>query len=202
MTIGICGASGSGKSTLAARLQDAIGTESLTLLPQDSYYRSVTTLPEALRQAENFDHPDCIDFPLLIEHLTALQAGQSIALPHYDFATHQRLAATTEQPARRVIVLEGTLIFSDPALRALLPLKLFVDTAADLCLVRRIRRDTQERGRTLESVLTQYESTVRPMHQRYVAPSRQHADLIVPEGASIEQVVALLTQGASIGSLP
>lgn len=192
MIIGIAGGTGSGKTTLARSLRDAVGAERLVLLQQDSYYRDVATLPAALREQGNFDHPDCIDFPLLAQHLTALRDGQAIAVPRYDFATHHRLPETTEQAPRKVVLLEGILIFSQPELRELLDLKIFVQTDDDIRLLQRIRRDTIERGRTIESVLTQYETTVRPMHEQFVAPSQRFADLVVPEGANFALVVDIL----------
>jgi uridine kinase len=194
MIIGIAGGTGSGKTTLATRLRDLVGANRLVMLQQDSYYRDIATLPESLRAASNFDHPDCIDFPLLIAHLTALRSGQSVAVPHYDFATHQRRLTTTEQAPHPVILVEGILIFSQPEIRALFDLKVFVDTDDDIRLLRRIRRDTRERGRTLESVLEQYETTVRPMHAQFVAPSQRFADLIVPEGANFDLLVDILAQ--------
>jgi uridine kinase len=193
MTIGIAGGSGSGKTTLATRLRDAVGAERLVALQQDSYYRDIDILPEALRAAGNFDHPDCIDFPLLVQQLGALRSGHTVQVPQYDFATHHRLCTTTEQRAHPVVLVEGILIFTHPALRELLDLKIFVDTDDDIRLLRRIRRDTRERGRTLESVLDQYAATVRPMHQEFVAPSQRFADLIVPEKANFDLVVELLS---------
>lgn len=194
MTIGICGGSGSGKTTLAQQLARALGPGAIASLAQDSYYLDIDTLPETLRAESNFDHPDCIDFPLLTAHLEALRAGLAVDIPHYDFATHHQLVSTTHQPARPVVVVEGTLIFCHAPLRACLDLKIFVDTEADLRLLRRVRRDIQERGRSLESVLDQYANTVRPMHQQFVAPSQKFADLILPEQANFELITALLTR--------
>lgn len=192
MVIGIAGGSGSGKTTLAQRLIAAVGEERLVALSQDSYYRDIDTLPESLRAAGNFDHPDCIDFPLLTQQVEALRAGRTVSVPEYDFATHHRLPTAHEQAPRPVVLIEGILIFSNPTLRELLDLKIFVDTDDDIRLLRRIRRDTRERSRSLESVLDQYAATVRPMHQQFVAPSQQFADLIVPEKANFDLVVELL----------
>lgn len=192
MILGICGGSGSGKTTLARRIREAVGKDHLAYLQQDSYYRDIDTLPPVLRASGNFDHPDCIDFPLLVAHLNALQRGEAVAIPHYDFATHHRTAETTLQAPKPVILIEGILIFSQSELRERMDLRLFVDTDDDIRLLRRIRRDVRERGRSLDSVLDQYAATVRPMHLQFVEPSKRFADLIIPENANNDLILDIL----------
>lgn len=188
MIIGICGGSGSGKTYLAERLRDATGA---AYLAQDRYYRDLLDQPEALRAAGNFDHPDTIDFALLTAHVGALKAGVAVDAPLYDFTVHRRRAQTERLEASPTLIVEGTLLFAHADLLPLLDLKVFVDTEADLRLLRRIRRDVAERGRTLESVLGQWEATVRPMHRAFVEPGKRVADLIVPESADSAVVLGV-----------
>lgn len=187
--IGVAGGTGSGKTTVAHAIVRRIGADRIALLSHDWYYRDWADLPLDVLDHRNFDHPDSLQTDLLVEQLSALKAGQPVDAPVYDFKTHRRAAEPQRVEPRRVILVDGILIFVEPALRALFDVKIFVDTDADVRLIRRIRRDTTERARSLTSVLSQYESTVRPMHLEFVEPSKRWADLIIPEGG--ENVVAL-----------
>jgi len=187
--VGVAGGSGSGKSTVVHKLLAALGPEQVALLEQDAYYRDRRELSPEERAALNFDHPDAIDEALLVEHVRALKAGGPVASPKYDFVHHARRSETSAVPSRPCVVVEGILVLASDGLRDLLDLRLYVETDADLRFIRRLRRDVQERGRTVESVMAQWEETVRPMHLQFVEPSKRHADLIVPEGG--ENTVAL-----------
>lgn len=179
--LGVAGGSGSGKTTVARAIVAAVGAEHLASLAQDAYYRDVDW--SRARPAEyNFDHPAAIDVELLAEHLAALKAGQAVEAPVYDFVTHRRRVETVRVEPRPVVVVDGILLFAEPGIRELLDLRIFVDTDADVRLMRRLRRDTAERGRSIDSVLRQYEEQVRPMHLEFVEPSKRWADVIVPEG--------------------
>ncbi len=182
IVIGIAGGTGSGKSTVLDQLLRRFGTAVMAVLEHDMYYHDLGEAPPAERTRFNFDHPDALDTPLLRAHLDRLIAGQPIEKPVYDFASHRRLAATTTVFPRPVILVEGILVLAEPLLRERMDVKLFVDTADDIRLTRRLRRDLVDRGRDVESVLHQYVHTVRPMHLEFVEPSRQHADLIIPRG--------------------
>ena len=191
--VGIAGGTGSGKTTLANAFVARMGPDRVTVLAHDAYYRDLAHLPVAERARVNFDHPDALETPLLIQHLDVLRSGQAIGMPVYDFSTHtRRLDTAIQVPSRPVILVEGILVLADADLRACLDLKVFVDADADLRLIRRLRRDTQERGRGPASVMDQYRATVRPMHDRFVAPSTQHADVIVPGTGSYAVAVGLL----------
>ena len=183
---------------MAQAILDATGRERIAFLAQDSYYRDVAWENEAQLLAHNFDHPASIDVPLLVTHLRALRRGEAVEVPLYDFVRHRRKAETTRVEPRPVVLVEGILLFVEPAVRGLLDFKIFVDTAPDVCLVRRLRRDIAERGRNMEDVLRQYLETVRPMHLEFVEPSKRWADVIVPEGGenrvALEMVVARLEQ--------
>jgi uridine kinase len=197
--IGIAGGSASGKTLVASRIHDALGTQRVLILKQDSYYRDLSTLPEAERAAQNFDHPDAFDTALLIRHLGLLLEGGYVEEPVYDFTHHRRQAETRRVGGAPVIVLEGILILTDPALRELMDIKVYVETDADVRLLRRLRRDVEERGRTVASVLNQYEHFVRPMHLQFVEPSKRYADVIVPEGGYNRVAIDLLkTKIASV----
>lgn len=191
LVIGIAGCSGSGKTTLARELTTQLEA---TLLPLDFYYRDLSHLPPGERALQNFDHPDSLEESLLVEHVEALAASQTIARPVYDFATHTRVANRTETiTATKVLLVEGILALHYPALRALYDVSIYVNAPADLCLLRRIHRDIRERGRTEQSVRDQYEATARPMADLFVLPSASHASLTV-EGTdnldwSVEQVL-------------
>lgn len=180
--VGVAGGTGSGKSTVAERIVEAVPPEKVSILQHDNYYRDRPDLSYEERCQLNFDHPDSLETELLIEHLERLKAGEPIAMPVYDFKTHRRSEDTIPVEPRPVIVVEGILVFVDERLRALMDLKLFVDTPADIRVFRRIRRDLEHRGRTFASIREQYYASVRPMHLQFVEPSKSYADLIIPEG--------------------
>lgn len=194
LVVGIAGGSGSGKTTVVAEIVRAIGADRVTVLHQDAYYRDPGPLSAEERARLNYDHPDAFDTPLLVQHLEALRRGEAVESPVYDFTAHARSAQTVHTPARTVVVVEGILILYEPALRRLMDIRIFVDTDADVRLIRRIERDVAERGRTVESVIQQYVATVRPMHLEFVQPSMRYADVIIPEGGynrvAVEMVVA------------
>lgn len=201
--IGVAGGTGSGKTTVAMRILERVGAEHVAYIPHDAYYRDLSHLPPEERKQVNFDHPDSLETELLIEHLRRLRAGEPVEIPVYDFTTHTRTDRTRRVDPAPVILVEGILVFVEPALREMFDVKLFVDTDADIRLIRRLQRDVQERGRTFESVIEQYLRTVRPMHLEFVEPSKRYADVIIPEGGfnevAIEMVAArirgLLDQG-------
>ncbi|MBE6594352.1 MAG: uridine kinase [Ruminococcaceae bacterium] len=191
--IGIAGGSGSGKTTLADRLAAHFGSR-LSLLRHDNYYKAQSSLTLKERATLNFDHPDAFDTELLIRHLDALREGKSIACPVYDYAIHDRSREVRTVEATDVIVLEGILIFENPEILKRLDVKIFVDTDADVRIVRRIKRDVSERGRDLDSVISQYLTTVKPMHEAFVEPSKRHADIIVPEGGRNHVAFEMITE--------
>jgi uridine kinase len=180
--IGVAGGSNSGKTTIAERLAELIGGEHLSLIRLDSYYISRTDEPIEERAAANYDHPDAFDWELLNDHLAALTAGGTVDVPVYDYTIHDRSDRVDSVTAAKVIVVEGILVLWEPRLRERFDLKIFVDTPADLRIIRRLRRDVAERGRTTESILDQYLTTVRPSHELFIEPSKRYADVIVPEG--------------------
>lgn len=182
LVIGIAGGSGSGKSTLAQQILDQIGSERIAFLPHDAYYRVQNHKSMEERVKVNYDHPDSLETELLIRHIHDLQAGQPIELPVYNFKEHTRDEQTLTVVPRPVILVEGILIFAEPELRCLFEMKLFVDTDPDLCFIRRLQRDINERGRTVDSVVAQYLATVRPSFIDFVEPSKRFADVIIPEG--------------------
>jgi len=182
LVIGIAGGSGSGKTTVANVILQRVGADRIAYLPHDAYYRDLKNLPPMQRMQVNFDHPDSLESDLLIQHIHQLKSWKSIALPVYDFTTHTRTERTILIEPQRVIIVEGILIFADKALRDLFDVKIFVDTDSDIRFIRRLQRDISERGRTTESVIKQYLSTVRPMHLEFVEPSKRYADVIIPEG--------------------
>lgn len=182
MIIGICGGTGSGKTTVARRILENVDRDYVAHLQHDSYYRSLGDMPVELRHQINFDHPEALDNALFVNHIRALRAGESIAMPLYDFASHSRRSETVIIEPRPILIVEGILIFVDEALRELMDLKIFVETADDLRFIRRLRRDVSERGRSVELVIKQYLDTVRPMHEQFVEPSKRFADVIIPEG--------------------
>lgn len=187
--IGVAGGTGSGKTTVANAIVNRVGADRIAVLAHDAYYRDWKDLPKDVLDHKNFDHPDSLETDLLVRHVSKLKGGTPVQVPVYDFRLHRRAPETRSVEPKRVILVEGILIYTDPALRRLLDVKIFVDTDADVRLIRRIRRDLAERGRTLESVVEQYETTVRPMHLEFVEPSKRYADLILPEGG--ENAVAL-----------
>lgn len=190
--VGIAGGTGSGKSTLARRLERALGPERCALVTQDSYYRDLSSLSLEARAHVNFDHPDSIEAELLAAHLGQLKAGEPIEMPRYDFARHARTSRGETVAPRPVILAEGILLFTWPEVRRLCDLRIYVQAPQDVRLARRVRRDIADRGRDLEGVLSQYLSTVRPMHERYVEPAAVHADLVVPGEGDNAMVVKLL----------
>ena len=179
--IGIAGGSGSGKTTLANKLAEFF-SDSLSILRHDDYYKAQSDLTIEERATLNFDHPDAFDTALLIEHLDALRRGEDIECPIYDYSIHDRSEKTRTVKSTKVIVLEGILIFESPEILKRLDVKIFVDTDADVRIIRRIKRDVNERGRDLDSIISQYFNTVKPMHEAFVEPSKKNADIIVPEG--------------------
>jgi len=193
MIIGICGGTGSGKTTVARRILDNVSDEHVIFLQQDSYYRNLGDMPLELRHQINFDHPDALDNDLFINHVKALRAGEAIEMPVYDFSNHARKNETIRIEPKPILIIEGILIFVDAALRELMDIKIFVDTADDLRFVRRLQRDVHERGRTVESVIKQYLDTVRPMHEQFVEPSKRFADVIIPEGGYNEVGIDLIS---------
>ena len=182
MFIGICGGTGSGKTTIARAIVDAVGAERVVLVEQDSYYRNLADMPLDERHQANFDHPDSIDSDMLVNHLIRLKQGLTVEMPLYDFVTHTRSDRIETIKPRSVVIVEGILIFAEPRVLDLLDVRVFVDTPDDIRLMRRLRRDINERGRTFERTLQQYERTIRPMHYEFVEPSKRHADVIIPEG--------------------
>lgn len=196
IVVGVAGGTGSGKTTVTRQILNRVGTEHITYIAHDAYYRDVSHLPERLRAQINFDHPDSLETELLIEHLKKLRASQPVAMPVYDFSTHTRTERTREVEPAPVIIVEGILVFVESELRELFDVKIYIDTDADVRFIRRLRRDIEERGRSVESVCQQYLSTVRPMHLEFVEPSKRYADVIIPEGGfnevAIEMVAARL----------
>lgn len=188
IVIGIAGGSGSGKTTLMKNLIARFG-DNVTVLSHDNYYRPYDNLSIEQRKAINWDHPDAFDTEMMIEHLRELKAGHAIECPNYDYTNYARCTETTHLEPTKVILVEGILIFENKQLCNLMDIKIFVDTDADVRLIRRIRRDVAKRGRSLDSVLTQYLSTVKPMHEQFVEPSKKNADLVVLEGG--QNLVAL-----------
>lgn len=199
--IGVAGGSNSGKTTIATRLAELMGGEHLSLIKLDSYYVERTHQPMEERVAANYDHPDAFDWELLNDHLAALTAGASVQVPIYDYTIHDRSDRCETVAAARVVVVEGILVLWEPRLRERFDLKIFVDTPADLRIIRRLRRDVAERGRTPESILDQYLATVRPSHELFIEPSKRHADVIVPEGGlnrpALEVLLARVRELAS-----
>lgn len=194
LVIGIAGGTGSGKTTVANVILQRVGTHRIAFLPHDAYYKDLKDLPKSQRDLVNFDHPHSLDTPLLLEQIKDLKNLRPIELPVYDFKTHTRTEKTLLIEPTRVVIVEGILIFAEPGLRELFDVKIFVDTAADIRFIRRLERDIAERGRTTESVINQYLTTVRPMHLEFVEPSKQYADVIIPEGGlntvAMDMVVA------------
>jgi uridine kinase len=182
LIIGIAGGSGSGKTTVAQAILQRVGPERISFLQHDAYYKDLSGLPPVQRAELNFDHPNSLDNDLLIRHIKQLRKGLPVQVPIYDFSTHSRTDKNYVVQPRGVILVEGILIFVEPDLRQLFDVKIFVDTDSDLRFIRRIQRDISERGRTSESVIKQYLSTVRPMHLEFVEPSKRYADIIIPEG--------------------
>ena len=192
MVIGLAGGTGSGKTTVATALVETAGREQVALLPQDAYYRAQPHVPEAARALTNYDEPSAFDHDLLVDHVEALVHGESIERPVYDFARHDRSDRTLRVSSAPIVIVEGILVLHDAGLRERLTLKVFVDAPADERFIRRLERDVRERGRSAESVIEQYRRTVKPMHDLFVEPSKQHADLIVPEGGANQVALDVL----------
>jgi len=192
MIIGICGGTGSGKTTIARAIVDAVGENNVVLVEQDSYYRNLADMPLDERHQANFDHPDAIDSDMLVNHILRLKQGLSAEMPLYDFKTHTRSDNIEIIEPKPVVLVEGILIFAETRVLNLLDVRVFVDTPDDVRLMRRLRRDFTERGRSFERTLDQYERTIRPMHFEFVEPSKRYADIIIPEGAHMGVSVELL----------
>lgn len=194
LVIGIAGGSGSGKTTVAQEILERVGPSRIAFLQHDSYYKDLSGLPPIQRAEVNFDHPNSLETELLIQHIADLRDGKAVEVPIYDFSTHSRTDRTFTVQPRGVILVEGILIFTEASLRDMFDVKIFVDTDSDIRFIRRLERDLAERGRTTESVIKQYQSTVRPMHMEFVEPSKRYADVIIPEGgfntAALDMVVA------------
>jgi len=190
--IGVAGGSGSGKTTVIRRIVESLGDDQVSLIEHDRYYRDRGDLRLEERAALNYDHPDSLETDLLVEHVNALRTGQAVRVPVYDFARHARTAETITVEPRRAIIVEGILIFTDPALRRLMDVKVFVDTDDDTRFIRRLQRDISERGRTVASVIEQYLGTVKPMHLEFVEPSKRYADVIIPLGGHNTVAIDLL----------
>lgn len=180
--IGIAGGTGSGKSTVAQEIYRSLSEETIAVIEQDSYYRDQSHLSFEDRTKTNYDHPNAFDTELLLEHLKMLLNGEAIDKPMYDFEHHNRRTETLRLEARDIIILEGIMILTEPEIRDIMDIKIFVDTDADVRIIRRIQRDITERGRTIDSVIDQYLTTVRPMHLQFVEPTKRYADIIIPEG--------------------
>lgn len=193
MIIGIAGGTGSGKTTLTLRLKERFGDD-VSILYHDNYYKSHSDMPYEARTKLNYDHPDAFDTPRMIADLEALRRGEAIQSPTYDYTIHDRARETVEVRPTKVVVVEGILIFENRTLRDLMDIKIFVDTDADVRILRRITRDVKERGRSLDSVVTQYLTTVKPMHEQFVQPSRQYADIVVLAGGHNLVALDMTTQ--------
>jgi uridine kinase len=192
LLIGIAGGTGSGKSTVASKIAAGLPDDSVAIIDHDSYYRDQSHLTLEERSHLNFDHPDALDNDLMVAHLAELRAGRAVDIPIYDFKTHGRAPEKRHLEPRRILIVEGILVFVEERVRKLLDVKVFVDTDADIRVFRRIRRDLEHRGRTFQSIREQYYKTVRPMHLQFVEPSKRWADLIVPEGGDNHIAIDLI----------
>lgn len=194
LVIAIAGGTGSGKTTVANVILGRVGAHHIAYLPHDAYYKDLTDLPPAQRAEINFDHPNSLDTDMLVRHVRELKENRPIELPVYDFKTHSRTSRTVPINPQPIIIVEGILIFVEAKLRQLFDVKIYVDTDPDIRFIRRLERDIAERGRTMDSVIHQYLTTVRPMHQEFVEPSKRYADVIIPEGGfntvALDMVVA------------
>lgn len=180
--IGVAGGSGSGKTTVSTKIQEVVGKEHIAYLQHDNYYRDQEHLTFDERAKSNYDHPDSLETSLMVEQLRCLRSGNAVEMPLYNFTTHRRMTETRRIAPSHIVLVEGILIFTEPDLRELMDMRIFVDTDADIRFIRRVRRDMNERGRSLDSIISQYVSTVRPMHLEFVEPSKRYADIIVPAG--------------------
>jgi uridine kinase len=190
--IGITGGTGSGKSTIASEIYNQFDETCIAMIEQDSYYKDQSSLSFEERVKTNYDHPDAFDTELLLEHLKMLLEGKAIQKPSYDFEIHNRKQETKKVEPREIIILEGILILQEKEVRDLLDIKIYVDTDADVRIIRRIQRDINERGRSLDSVINQYINVVRPMHMQFIEPTKRHADIIIPEGGHNRVAIEIL----------
>jgi uridine kinase len=188
----VAGGTGSGKTTVANKILERIGQQNIAYVPHDAYYKHQSTLSLEERRKTNYDHPDSLETSLMIKHLKQLVAGYAVDIPVYDFTIHLRTTQTTHVEPAPIILVEGILIFAEARLRNLFDVKIYVDTDPDIRLIRRLQRDVQERGRTFESVIQQYLTTVRPMHMEFVEPSKRFADVIIPEGGYNEVAIEMV----------
>ncbi len=192
--IGVAGGSGSGKTTVVREIVSRLGPDDVALIQHDSYYRDRSELSPTGRAKVNYDHPDSLETSLLVKDVRSLRDGHTVNVPVYDFSTHTRTAKVVPLVPRKVVIVEGILVLANPDLRAQMAMRVFVDTDPDIRMIRRLRRDMKERGRTLDSVVTQYLESVRPMHLEFVEPSKRHAHIIIPEGGenfvAVEMLVA------------
>jgi len=200
VVIGVAGGTGSGKTTVVREIVDSLADDAVSVVLHDFYYRDHPELSLTDRGALNYDHPDALETDLLVRDLRELRAGNPVEAPIYDFSLHARKAETRNVPPRPAIIVEGILVLADAALRDLMDIKVFVDTDADTRFIRRLQRDIEERGRTMESVVEQYQKTVKPMHEDFVEPSKRHADVIIPEGSNRVAVDMLLSTIRSLTS--
>jgi len=191
--IGIAGASGSGKTLVSKNIFENLGSEKVVIMQEDSYYKDLSEIPFDERTGKNFDHPDAFDHSLLESHLSELVEGKSISHPIYDYKTHSRLEETKTVGPHRVIVLEGILIMNEAKLRNLMDIKVFIDTEPDICFIRRLKRDINERARSVDSIINQYMETVRPMYFQFVEPAKRYADIIIPQGGKNAVAIDILT---------
>lgn len=180
--IGIAGASGSGKTLVANTIMKKLGSGKVVMIQEDSYYHDLSDIPFDERTGRNFDHPDAFDHDLLAQHLTQLVKGKTISHPIYDYSTHSRKEETRTVGPHSVIILEGILILSELKLRGLMDIKVYIETPLDVCFIRRLQRDIKERGRSVDSIIKQYQETVRPMYLQFIEPCKRHADIIIPRG--------------------
>lgn len=196
IVIAIAGASASGKSLIAStiykELKNELGEDDIGIISEDSYYRDQTHLAMEERIKTNYDHPSSMDHALLVSHLKALKQGQAVDIPEYDYAEHNRKTTCTHFKPKKIIILEGILLLTDEQIRNELDMSIFVDAPLDICFIRRLQRDMQERGRSMESVITQYRETVRPMFLQFVQPSKQYADIVVPKGGKNRVAINIL----------
>lgn len=201
--IGVAGGSGSGKTTVAETILRRVGEKRIAYISHDSYYRDLSHLSPDQRAQVNFDHPDSLETDLLVEHLKQWRQGHPIQVPIYDFVNHTRTRQTRLVEPQRVALVDGILVFVEPKLREIFDVKLYVDTDADIRFIRRLQRDTSERGRSVESVIKQYLTTVQPMHLEFVEPSKRYANVIIPEGGynqvAIDMVVSRVERLLSDG---
>jgi uridine kinase len=190
--IGIAGGSGSGKTLVAKTIYRELGSDRVVIIDQDSYYKDLDDVPSRERDQRNFDHPEAFDYALMKQQMRDLLDGETVHQPIYDYTRHARTSETRVIGDQVIIVLEGILIFSDPELREMMDIKVYIDTDADVRFIRRLNRDIHERGRSAESVIRQYQESVRPMHLQFVEPSKRYADIIIPEGGHNKVAIDLL----------